>query len=73
MAKVIERNVPISEENATLSGHPATNMYDDFEEEIVDIVEIPHPEECNKSRQEEYRKERLKEMEEVVKEDLGEQ
>ena len=29
MAKVINRDVPIAEENTTLTGQPASNMYDD--------------------------------------------
>ena len=34
MAKVINRDVPIAEENTTLTGQPATNMYDDWSEEM---------------------------------------
>ena len=70
MAKVIERNVPIAEENETLSGQPATNMYDDFSEEIIEKVEIPHQKENDKSKNEENRKKRLEEMDKVVKEDI---
>ena len=40
MAKVIERNVPIAEENVTLSGQPATNMFEDWSEEMTDKAEI---------------------------------
>ena len=36
MAKVINRDVPIAEENTTLTGQPASNMYDDWSEEMVD-------------------------------------
>lgn len=36
MAKVINRDVPIAEENTTLTGQPATNMYDDWSEEMED-------------------------------------
>ncbi|WP_455674904.1 hypothetical protein [Phocaeicola sp.] len=71
MAKVIERNVPIAEENETLSGQPATNMYGDFSEEIIEKVEIPHQSESDKSKNEENRKKRLEEMDKVVKEDIG--
>lgn len=70
MAKVIERNVPIAEENETLSGQPATNMYDDFSEEIIEIVEIPHEGTCDNSQNEANRKKRLKEMDQIVKEDI---
>ena len=34
MEKIIERNVPIAEENVTLSGQPATNMFEDWGEDI---------------------------------------
>lgn len=72
MEKIIERNVPIAEENETLTGQPATNMYEDWSEEIVEIVEIPQPHKCGcgKSQSEVDREKRLKEMDEVVKEDL---
>ena len=35
MEKIIERNVPIAEENVTLSGQPATNMFEDWGEDIM--------------------------------------
>ena len=45
MAKVINRDVPIAEENTTLTGQPATNMYDDWSEEMEDradnVYDIP--------------------------------
>ena len=44
MAKVIERNVPIAEENVTLSGQPATNMFEDWSEEMTDKAENPYDE-----------------------------
>lgn len=70
MAKVIERNVPIAEENVTLSGQPATNMYEDFSEVITDEAEIPHDGKSKKDRNEKDRKKRLKEMDKIVKEDI---
>ena len=36
MEKIIERNVPIAEENGTLSGQPATNMFEDWGEDITE-------------------------------------
>lgn len=36
MEKIIERNVPIAEENVTLSGQPATNMFEDWSENITE-------------------------------------
>lgn len=70
MAKVIERNVPIAEENETLTGQPATNMYDDFSEEIIEIVEIPKERKCDNPQNEANREKRLKEMDRIVKEDI---
>lgn len=70
MAKVIERNVPIAEENETLSGQPATNMYEDFSEEIIEIVEIPNEGKCDNPQNEANREKRLKEMDQIVKEDI---
>lgn len=70
MAKVIERNVPIAEENVTLSGQPATNMYEDFSEEISDKLDIPRQGEHDKPLSGKIRKKRLKEMDKIVKEDI---
>ena len=44
MAKVIERNVPIAEENVTLSGQPGTNLFVDWSEEMTDKGENPYDE-----------------------------
>lgn len=70
MAKVIERNVPIAEENVTLSGQPATNMFEDWSEEVTDKTEDPYHGKGDKPQNEEDRKKRLKEMDEIVKEDI---
>lgn len=71
MAKVIERNVPIAEENVTLSGQPATNMYEDFSEEMTEQAEIPSYGKQNEPQHtEKDREERLKEMDKVVEEDM---
>ena len=42
MEKIIERNVPIAEENVTLSGQPATNMFEDWSENITE-TDLSHP------------------------------
>ena len=60
MAKVINRDVPIAEENTTLTGQPATNMYDDWSEEMEDRADNVYDD----------TKKKLKEIDEVVKEDL---
>lgn len=70
MAKVIERNVPIAEENVTLSGQPATNMFDDWSEEITEKVEIPHEGKENNPGKKKNRRKLLKEMDQIVKDDI---
>ena len=56
MAKVIERNVPIAEENVTLSGQPATNMFEDWSEEMTDKAENPYDEKSDVPHDKEERK-----------------
>ena len=71
MAKVINRDVPIAEENTTLTGQPATNMYDDWSEEIEDLADNVYDDTKKKSAGNKKSKEKkLKEIDEVVKEDL---
>lgn len=71
MADVINRGNPIAEENLDPTGRPATNMYDDWSGEMsnrADDVYRNKKDQCPDS--EEVRREKLKEMDEVVKEDL---
>lgn len=71
MAKVINRDVPIAEENTTLTGQPATNMYDDWSEEMEDHADNVYDDTKKKSAGNKKSKEKkLKEIDEVVKEDL---
>ena len=71
MAKVINRDVPIAEENTTLTGQPATNMYDDWSEEMGDRADNVYDDTKKKSAGNKKSKEKkLKEIDEVVKEDL---
>lgn len=70
MAKIINRNVPIAEENETLSGEPATNMFNDWSEEMTDRADnVFHQQEIPKN--EEERKKRLREMDEIVKNEIS--
>ena len=71
MAKVIERNVPIAEENVTLSGQPATNMFEDWSEEMTDKAENPYDEKSDVPHDKEERKKCLKEMDKIVKDDIN--
>lgn len=69
MAKIIERNVPIAEENETLSGQPAKNMFEDWSEDMTDKADnVFHDD--NAPMSEEEREKRLKEMDKIVKEDI---
>lgn len=70
MAKIIERNVPIAEENETLSGQPATNMFEDWSEEMTDRADNPYHAKDDPAQNEREREKRLKEMDEIVKEDI---
>ena len=69
MADVINRGNPIAEENIDPTGRPATNMYDDWSEEMNERADNVYGNKEN-TDSEEVRKEKLKEMDEVVKEDL---
>lgn len=68
MAKVINRDVPIAEENTTLTGQPATNMYDDWSEEMEDRADNVYDDTKKKSAGNKKSKEKkLKEIDEVEK------
>lgn len=68
MDDLIYRNNAIAEENIDPHGRPATNEFSEFTEEIYVRTDLGYKDQEVKS--EEDRKERLKEMDEVVKEDL---
>lgn len=68
MDDLIYRNNAIAEENIDPHGRPATNEFSEFTEEIYVRTDLGYKDQDVKS--EEDRKERLKEMDEVVKEDL---
>lgn len=65
MAKVIERNVPIAEENVTLSGQPATNMFEDWSEEMTDKAENPYDEKSDVPHAQFKQKQRKMKMREM--------
>lgn len=71
MAKVINRDVPIAEENTTLTSQPASNMYDDWSEEMVDRADNVYDDTKKKPAQsKKIREKKIKEIDEVIKEDL---
>ena len=61
MAKVINRDVPIAEENTTLTGQPATNMYDDWSEEMEDRADNVYDDTKKKSAGNKKSKEKRRE------------
>lgn len=71
MADVINRGNPIAEENLDPTGRPATNMYDDWSDEMNDRADNVYGDKNKKCPDSErVRREKLREMDEVVKEDL---
>jgi len=68
MDELIYRNNAIAEENIDPHGRPATNEFKEFSEEISEHTELGYKDQKVKSEKD--RKKRLKEMDEIVKEDL---
>lgn len=69
MEKIIERNVPIAEENVTLSGQPATNMFEDWSENITEI-DLLHEEKDKGLSPKKNPKKLMKEMDQIVQDDI---
>lgn len=68
---VVERNVPIAGENMDPDGHPATDMYENWSSEIEEKSEIPGGGKNQEpSCTPEEKEKRIKELDEVIKEDL---
>lgn len=65
MEKIIERNVPIAEENVTLSGQPATNMFEDWSENITE-TDLLHEEKDKGFSPKKNPKKLMKEMDQIV-------
>ncbi len=72
MDDVINRNNSIAEENIDPNGRPAINKYEEWSIEIVDRTDnVFHDIEDNPCEEsEEKREKRIREMDEVIKEDL---
>lgn len=70
MAKIIQRNVPIAEENETLTGQPATNMFNDWSEDMTERADNPFHGEGDQPKNEEDRERRLREMDKIVENDI---
>ena len=69
MEKIIERNVPIAEENVTLSGQPATNMFEDWSENITE-TDLLHEEKDKGLSHKKNPKKLMKEMDQIVQDDI---
>jgi hypothetical protein len=69
MEKIIERNVPIAEENVTLSGQPATNMFEDWGEDITE-TDLLHEEKDKGFSPKKNPKKLMKEMDQIVQDDI---
>ena len=68
MEKIIERNVPIAEENVTLSGQPATNMFEDWGEDITE-TDLLHEEKDKGFSPKKNPQKLMKEMDQIVQDD----
>ena len=69
MEKIIERNVPIAEENVTLSGQPATNMFEDWGEDITE-TDLLHEEKDKGFSPKKNPQKLMKEMDQIVQDDI---
>lgn len=69
MDNLIYRNNAIAEENIDPHGRPATNEFEEFTEEIIVRTDLGYKDQAVES--EEERRKRLREMEEVIDEDLN--
>lgn len=70
MGKLVNRNVPIAGENIEPDGHPAKEMFNDWSDEMTERADNVWHKNDNSKMTPEEREKRLKEMNEVVKEDL---
>lgn len=68
MDDLIYRNDAIAEENIDPHGRPAKDKFEEFSEEVTVHTNLGYKNQKAKSKKE--RKERLKEIDEVIKEDL---
>ena len=68
MDNVVNRNVPIADENIDPNGRPGKNKFGNWSDSVS--ATIHHPEEDVTKLTPEERAKRLKEMEEIVKNDI---
>ena len=64
----INRNAPIAEENIGPSGRPPIDKFEEWSEEVSERTDTGYKDQKVKSKKE--REKRIKEIDEVIKEDL---
>ncbi|MBX9187478.1 hypothetical protein HCG69_05165 [Bacteroides sp. K03] len=67
MSGIINRNNPIAEENIDPDGRPAIDKFEDWSNEVSETENAFHDTKENITKS---KKERIKEMDKVIKEDL---
>ena len=68
MDDMINRNAPIAEENNDPNGRPAIDKFEEWSEEVSERTDTGYKDQKVKSKKE--REKRIKEIDEVIKEDL---
>ncbi len=68
MDDMINRNAPIAEENIDPNGRPAIDKFEEWSEKISERTDTGYKDQKVKSQKE--REKRIKEIDEVIKEDL---
>lgn len=69
MGKIIGRNVPIADENITLSGDPAKSMFQDWSEKVSERSnDVFHDEDKPKTPEE--KEKIIKELDELIKDKI---
>ena len=68
MEDMINRNAPIAEENIYPNGRPAIDKFEEWSEEVSERTDTGYKDQKVKSKKE--REKRIKEIDEVIKEDL---
>ena len=68
MDDMINRNAPIAEENIDPNGRPAIDKFEEWSEEVSERTDNGYKDQKVKSKKE--REKRIKEIDEVIKEDL---
>ena len=68
MDDMINRNAPIAEENIDPNGRPAIDKFEEWSEEVSERTDTGYKDQKVKSKKE--REKGIKEIDEVIKEDL---